>query len=136
MSIDLVDTGVVHAGTYNGNPIGLAAVGATLDVLGAPTVYDELDDTSARLEVAMRSALAELPTNPTIRRIGSLIVVAEDELPEADRLWPQITERLLYKNVVALPSGKIFVSTEHTDKDTELMQHALTESVDHLSARV
>lgn len=129
--IDLVDQGVVHAGTYNGNPVSLAAVKATLTVLRREGTYEQLEQRSARLENGIRSALAALPHPTTTRRVGSLIQVAEIS-DAAERLWPAVTGELLRNNVVALPSGKLFVSTEHTEADIDRTLEALACSLDRV----
>ncbi|MDQ1605728.1 MAG: glutamate-semialdehyde -aminomutase, partial [Microbacteriaceae bacterium] len=47
--LDLTQRGVVHAGTYNGNPIVLTAALATLGVLKRPGTYDRFEALGQRL---------------------------------------------------------------------------------------
>jgi glutamate-1-semialdehyde 2,1-aminomutase len=117
--VDAVTRDVLHAGTYNGNPIALAAVKATLGVLTSPGTYEELDKTSALLEKRLTESLSNVSNTFTVRRIGSLLTVAEDGTASDQKLWPSITEEMVHHGVIALPTGKIFVSTAHTEADIE-----------------
>lgn len=59
--VDQVTDGVVHAGTFNGNPIALAAVEATMRVLADPAVYEELENRSSEFAGLVGDALASVP---------------------------------------------------------------------------
>lgn len=127
--VDLVDRGVVHAGTYNGNPVALAAVKATLTLLREDGVYDRLEKVAAITEERLQSALTALPGSPTVRRVGALIQVAEDETsPGAGAFWPDFTGDLLHRGIVALPTGKTFVSTAHTEDDADQLATAIIDA--------
>src|SRR5690606_8885238 len=56
--LDRTTAGVVHAGTYNGNPVVLAAAGATLDALAQPGVYDDFERHGRTLADGMHAAFA------------------------------------------------------------------------------
>ena len=134
--IDQVESGVSHAGTYNGNPVALAAVKATQEVLAEPGLYDRLESVSAYFESEVRSVLDVLPYKPTLRRIGSFanfVPESEDAAGHAPAgLWDLITSELLPRGVAFLPTGKIFLSTEHTRDDVDRTVSTLSEVVDVL----
>jgi glutamate-1-semialdehyde 2,1-aminomutase len=53
------ESGVVVSGTYSGHPAGLAAAGATLDVLGEQPVQDHLTDLGERYRTGLSDLLAD-----------------------------------------------------------------------------
>jgi glutamate-1-semialdehyde 2,1-aminomutase len=134
--IDLVQHGVSHAGTYNGNPVALAAVKATQEVLATPGVFDGLEQISAYFAAGVQSAFDRLPYRPTVRRVGSFasFVPQTDEsiavAPEG--IWDRITAGALVRGVAFLPTGKIFLSTRHTSEDVDRTVEVLTEVVDEI----
>lgn len=131
--IDQVERGVSHAGTYNGNPVALAAVKATQELLAEPGIYDRLEDVSGYFEAGMQSAFDTLPSRPTLRRIGSFanFVPASDGAiePAPADLWDRITSGMLARGVALLPTGKIFLSTEHTREDVDQTVAVLNEVI-------
>jgi len=52
----IADRRVLQAGTYNTNPVGLAAIAANLEVLRQPGCFEEM----ARLSVKLRNGIAEI----------------------------------------------------------------------------
>jgi glutamate-1-semialdehyde 2,1-aminomutase len=52
----IADRKVFHAGTYNANPLGLAAVSAVIQILSGPGVFEQM----ARLSQLLRSGLADI----------------------------------------------------------------------------
>ncbi|MFG3551876.1 aspartate aminotransferase family protein [Streptomyces sp. NPDC047725] len=127
--IDQVTDGVVHAGTFNGNPIALAAVQATMGVLADPAVYHTLESVSARFELVIGDLLASAPQAARLKRVGSLLQFDQDSdttsLHGAGGLWPRILEGMLADGVMFMPSGKIFLSTAHSQRDIEATADAL-----------
>ncbi|MFF9213272.1 MULTISPECIES: aspartate aminotransferase family protein [unclassified Streptomyces] len=127
--IDQVTDGVVHAGTFNGNPIALAAVQATMGVLADPAIYRTLESVSARFELVIGDLLASAPQAARLKRVGSLLQFdqASDttSLHGAGGLWPRILEGMLAGGVMFMPSGKIFLSTAHSQRDIDATADAL-----------
>ncbi|MFF8380653.1 aspartate aminotransferase family protein [Streptomyces sp. NPDC015661] len=127
--IDQVTDGVVHAGTFNGNPVALAAVQATMRVLEDPSVHETLESVSAQFELAIGNLLASAPQPARLNRVGSLLQF----VPELDAtglhgtggLWPQILGGMLAHGVMFMPSGKIFLSTAHRQTDIDATADAL-----------
>jgi glutamate-1-semialdehyde 2,1-aminomutase len=134
--IDQVQSGVSHAGTYNGNPVALAAVKATQEVLAEPGIYDRLEGVSAYFESGVQSVFDRLVCRPTLRRVGSFAAfVAQPDsstvAAPAD-IWDRITAGTLARGVAFLPTGKIFLSTEHAVADVDRTVAVLSEVVDEL----
>jgi glutamate-1-semialdehyde 2,1-aminomutase len=134
--IDQVTNGVSHAGTYNGNPVALAAVKATQEVLAEPGLYDRLEDVSAYFESGVQSVFDRLSYRPTLRRVGSFanFVPQSDGSPTAAPagLWDRITAATLARGVAFLPTGKIFLSTEHSYEDVDRTVAVLAEVIDEI----
>jgi glutamate-1-semialdehyde 2,1-aminomutase len=127
--IDQVTDGVVHAGTFNGNPVALAAVQATMEVLADPSVYQTLESVSAEFERVIGGLLASGPRAARLQRVGSLLqFVPEGEatsLHGTGGLWSQILGGMLANGVMFMPSGKIFLSTAHSQADIDTTADAL-----------
>ncbi|UGT55969.1 aspartate aminotransferase family protein [Nocardia asteroides] len=121
--IDLVAHGLTHAGTFNGNPVALAAVKAAMDLHAAPGVFDKLDDLGAAFETTINDVLSTADTAASVRRVGSLLQFVPQGVPTSlhgtDGLWAEITTGMLESGVVFMPSGKIFLSTAHTLDDIQ-----------------
>ncbi|MEU1226294.1 aminotransferase class III-fold pyridoxal phosphate-dependent enzyme [Streptomyces sp. NPDC005828] len=127
--IDQVTDGVVHAGTFNGNPVALAAVQATMGVLEDPSVYETLENVSARFELVIGDLLASAPQPARLNRVGSLLQFVPDldatGLHGTGGPWPQILGGMLAHGVVFMPSGKIFLSAAHRRTDIDATADAL-----------
>jgi glutamate-1-semialdehyde 2,1-aminomutase len=127
--IDQVTADVVHAGTFNSNPIALAAVTATMDALADLSVYDALEAISATFHDVVGAALAAVPGSGRLNRVGSLLQYVPDTgttgLHGTGGLWNVILEGMLRQGFLFMPSGKIFLSTAHTPADVEATADAL-----------
>ncbi|WP_196804163.1 aspartate aminotransferase family protein [Marmoricola sp. URHB0036] len=129
--VDQVTSGVVHAGTFNANPIALAAVEATMRALAGPGVYTQLEEISADFERAVGAALASVPDSGSLNRVGSLL----QYVPPGGRTglhgtggpWAAILEGMVRRGVLFMPSGKVFLSTTHTTDDVAATAEALLE---------
>ncbi|MGB6247315.1 aspartate aminotransferase family protein [Gordonia sp. (in: high G+C Gram-positive bacteria)] len=120
--VDLVTDGVMHAGTFNGNPVALAAVKASMELCAAPHMYSRLDDLGAAFEKEIGAVLTEAGTGSSLRTVGSLLqfVPGDDQatsLHGTGGLWSGISAAMLEAGVVFTPSGKIFLSTAHSPAD-------------------
>ncbi|MEU1208361.1 aminotransferase class III-fold pyridoxal phosphate-dependent enzyme [Nocardia sp. NPDC005825] len=137
--IDLVEHGVTHAGTFNGNPVALAAVKAAMELSAAPGVFDELDDLGAAFEQAVTDVLISAGAPGSVRRVGSLLqFVPRDEttsLHGTDGLWTEIAAGMVEAGAVFMPSGKIFLSTAHTPADIQETAVLLERVLQQISAR-
>lgn len=138
---DLIDQtmrGVVHAGTYNGNPVVLAAAAATLEQLGHADTYDRLEGLGARLAQGLGKAFTEHGMNVAINQIGPVVQCAPDiaELTTFDEFlradlsrYDSIVVELLRRGIFVLPGGRWYVSTAHTDADIDSAIAAMNEAL-------
>ncbi|WP_043650899.1 aspartate aminotransferase family protein [Nocardia thailandica] len=128
--IDQVTNGVTHAGTFNANPIALAAVEATMRVLADPSVYEALETISAEFESAVGAVLDSVPGSGGFHRVGSLLQYVPaggaTGLHGTGGLWTTIMEGMLRRGFLFMPSGKIFLSASHTTTDIEATAAALS----------
>lgn len=123
--IDQVTGGVVHAGTYNGNPVSLGAAIATLKLLDAPGVYDDFERRGAALAEGLRSAFDGNGVPVTVEHAGPVaqVIPAADASTFDDYLasdlgfYDRFTVELLRRGVFSLPGGRWYISTAHTDDD-------------------
>lgn len=122
--LDLTMRGVTHAGTYNGNPLSLAAAAATLDVLGQDGVYERFDALGDRLATGMRAALAAAGRRGVVNQVGPIVQVAlgvdrvtglEDYLAADQELYSDLLLALLRRGIFAVPGGRWYLSTVHDE---------------------
>ncbi|GIH78167.1 aspartate aminotransferase family protein [Planobispora longispora] len=121
--IDLVTRDTVHSGTFNGNPLAMAAVDATMDVLSADGVYPQIENTSRTLVEGIRAAAAKTGHTIAVHGIGATALVAPglpeitgpDDFITADWHWwdDLLVPEMLARGVYLLPHGRLFLSTEH-----------------------
>ncbi len=127
--VDQVTDGVVHAGTFNANPIALAAVEATMRVLADPAVYEALEETSSEFEALVGGALGSVPGCGGFTRVGSLLQYVPaggaTGLHGTGGFWTVLLEGMLRQGFLFMPSGKFFLSTAHTTSDIEATAEAL-----------
>lgn len=132
--VDQVTDGVVHAGTFNANPIALAAVEATMRALADPAVYDTLEAVSARFEQSVGAVLGAAPGRGSLRRVGSLLQYVPDGggtgLHGTGGRWDLILDGMLRRGFLFMPSGKVFLSTAHTASDVDATAEALATVLD------
>ncbi len=119
---------VYQAGTLSGNPLAMAAGLATLQLLGQPGVYEELERKSAELEEGLRMNAKEAGIPSTINRVGSMVcpffteqnVINYETAKSSDlKLFNRYFAALLDQGVSIAPSQfeGMFVSTAHSDED-------------------
>ncbi|KFU76639.1 glutamate-1-semialdehyde 2,1-aminomutase [Amycolatopsis lurida] len=127
--IDQVTAGVVHAGTFNANPVALAAVEATMRALADPVVYQTLEEISSEFDTVVGGILGSVPDGGSFNRVGSLLQYvppgANTGLHGTGGLWTTILEGMLHHGFLFMPSGKVFLSTAHTTSDIEATAGAL-----------
>ncbi|MFN7995937.1 MAG: aspartate aminotransferase family protein [Bryobacteraceae bacterium] len=125
------DRKVVHAGTFNGNPLALAAAEATLDVLtreeGAALGRTRLR--GERLIEGIRTLARDAGIPLLVNGVGSAFHLSFTErtqmLSYRDTLDCDIAKRdaflvaMLENGVYLLSDGRWYVSTAHTDADVE-----------------
>jgi glutamate-1-semialdehyde 2,1-aminomutase len=136
--LDRTQAGIVHAGTYNGNPVVLAAALATLEVLGRDGTYDRFEDLGRRLADGMREAMDRHGVLGPVNQVGPVVQM----LPGAsasdtfvgflgtDHAWyDRLAVQLLRRGIFTLPGGRWYLSTEHTPTDVEATLVALDDAL-------
>jgi glutamate-1-semialdehyde 2,1-aminomutase len=135
---------IYQAGTLSGNPLAMIAGLTTLQLLGEPGVYEELERKSARLEQGFTQNAQEFSIPCTINRIGSMVcpfftdqkVYNFDTARTSDiQLFNRYFTAMLDLGVSVAPSQfeGMFVSTAHSDEDIELTIGAHRETMKKLS---
>jgi glutamate-1-semialdehyde 2,1-aminomutase len=131
--VDQVQHGVVHAGTFNANPIALAAVAATMRELADPDVYRRLEATSDEFETKVGAVLASVSDGGSLNRVGSLLQYVPagggTGLRGTGGRWGQILEGALRNGVLFMPSGKVFLSAAHTSHDVDVVGEAISRAL-------
>lgn len=137
--IDTTQHGVVHAGTYNGNPLSLAAAKATLNELQRPGTFARLEALGRRLAAGFRQALQDRDIVAAVNQVGpivqcglgvsSLTTFAEFMSLDQTR-YDRLLVALLRRGVFALPGGRWYLSTAHTE---ELIDDCIAQFADALS---
>jgi glutamate-1-semialdehyde 2,1-aminomutase len=118
---------VYQAGTLSGNPVATAAALATLRRLRDPTVYEQLEAKSARLEEGLRTAVGP---EGSVQRVGAMLTVffqagpirTFDDAAACDTEgFGAYFRHLLERGVYVPPSQfeAMFVSTAHGDAEID-----------------
>ncbi len=116
------------SGTFNGNPISCAAGLATLDELAKPGIYRHLHKVSSKLQKGLESIAAEsghalrvLGEGPVLQPFFSDRALWTHAETQATDLQKQraLGLGLLKKGFFVKPSGKLYLSTIHTDEIVE-----------------
>lgn len=136
--IDQVEHGVVHAGTYNGNPIVLSAAVATIDVLARDRPYERLATLAETLAAGAREVFARYGATGSAHSVGPIIqlawgVDAIDSVAGYHRAdWDRYDElivALLRRGEFVLPGGRWYLSTAHDSAIVEKSLAALDGAV-------
>ena len=126
--LDLTQNGVVHAGTYNGNPVVLAGALATLNVLKREGTYERLEALGRRLACGLQNKLTQFGVVGAVNQVGPVVQCAlgvteirtYSEFMAADtKAYDLLLVELLRRGVFALPGGRWYLSTEHTESDID-----------------
>lgn len=113
---------MVHAGTLNGNPLGLAATVATLRAL-TPAVYKQLDTVGRQLRSGIENALRAKGVPVVTTGEGAVFQVHfmadtpreyRDTIASDKALYADFLMALLDSGVLALPDGRWYLSATHT----------------------
>jgi len=144
---DLLDMfvtgGVVHGGTYNAQPIAMAATAATLRAL-TPQLYKGIERTGTMLMEGFREAFASAGVVAQVTGFPQVFHVALGlERPARDyrdlarmnrKAYVALTTALLRRGVRALERGAWFLSCEHDDGVIETTIDAMRDAVRELKA--
>jgi glutamate-1-semialdehyde 2,1-aminomutase len=131
------DRRVLQAGTYNTNPLGLAAVAATIEVVSEPGCFEHM----ARLSQDLRAGLADLvaPIGGYVQGSTTVFGVAFGPGPIRNMRdgWRNDVDRVMaFKRELRLrgvytkptPRDIWYVSTAHTDADVAITLEVATDA--------
>jgi glutamate-1-semialdehyde 2,1-aminomutase len=136
--LDQTTRGVVHAGTYNGNPVVLAAVKATVDTLSEPGVYPAFEACGRRLADGLREVLDRHDVVGAVNQVGPVVQIVPGtdrcdtftQFLAGDQQWyDAVIVELLRRGVFVLPGGRWYLSTAHTLADVDSTVTAFDEAV-------
>ena len=132
---------VYQAGTLSGNPIAMAAGGATLKKLDAINAYTILNGKKEKLKRCLEPALTKFRGRALLSQLGSIFALyftdresmeSVDQIRGCDmKLFAAFHRAMLERGVYLPPSGYevCFLSTAHTDDDLEKTGKAVLESL-------
>jgi glutamate-1-semialdehyde 2,1-aminomutase len=124
--LERVTSGVVHAGTYNGNPVVLSAAVATMDALAEDGVYPAFEARGQELAQGLRESIARHGVPGAVNQVGPVVqclfgVQRADDfqafLAGDQVFYDRLIVQMLRRGVFALPGGRWYISTAHTADD-------------------
>jgi glutamate-1-semialdehyde 2,1-aminomutase len=127
---DIVETDVEHAGTFNANPIAVAAGNATLKELEKPGVYENMTRLMRKVTEGINRIAREKGITLFCRGEGGLwqlafgindqLVDYRDSFRVDKKKYQQFRTESLRHGVHCLSHrGRMYMSTAHTDEDIE-----------------
>ncbi|MBN9060134.1 MAG: aminotransferase class III-fold pyridoxal phosphate-dependent enzyme, partial [Rhizobiales bacterium] len=145
---DLLDMfvtgGVVHGGTYNSQPLSMAATVASLKSL-TPELYATIDRNGTRLMEGMRAVFARAGVKAVVTGYPQIFHVAfgldapaKDyrDLARSDKkAYVAFTTALLQRGVRALERGAWFMSVTHDESVVDATLAAVEGAVGELKGR-
>ncbi|HHY96008.1 MAG TPA: glutamate-1-semialdehyde 2,1-aminomutase, partial [Firmicutes bacterium] len=131
---------VYQAGTLSGNPLAMSAGLAALKVLGQPGVYEQLEQSAARLREGLLEAAEKAGVLVCCQRVGSLLTLFfregpvrnwEDAQASDTARYARFFRAMLARGVYFPPSQfeACFVSLAHTEKEIEATVKAAEEAM-------
>ncbi len=129
---------VYQAGTLSGNPLAMSAGIATLTELTEPAIYEQLEQSAARLAEGLEKAAQDAGIPVCLNRVGSMMGLFFNQQPvknfgdakESDLArFSAYYKGMLEKGIYLAPSQfeAAFVSAAHTDADIDATIQAAAE---------
>lgn len=145
--MDNLGTGrILHGGTYNAQPVAMAAAIATMDRLAKPETFEALEKNGTRLMKGITAAFADAGLAATVTGFPQIFTVALGlnkpahnyrGLEKMDRGgYRVITAALLSNGVRALERGAWFLSTEHTESVVDETLAILRKTLDEVAPQL
>lgn len=130
---------MLHRGTFNGNPVSLAASIACINHLRshAPTIFNDIDAKAADLEDHATACASASGITASITRVGSALQIFLGlpkiaTLSDTAHIDKQLTARfaaeMLKRNVQIIARGLMYLSSAHTQQDIDLTKDAMTDA--------
>jgi glutamate-1-semialdehyde 2,1-aminomutase len=129
----------LHAGTYNGHPVNIAAALATLEVLSQPGAYERMHQHGH----AIREALQQSGSRHGLRLVttgAGTVFSAHFGLSEPPRhyrdtlradaaAYTRFRAAMLARGVMLLPDARWYVGAVHTERELDLVLPAIDASI-------
>lgn len=136
---------VEHSGTFNGNPITMAAAQATLSQLDDPTLWSELRARGLALMEGVRGAMEATLEPILVQGLPTIFSISFTDLPairnhqdglRADKrsLRKFLTE-LVSRGIRVLSRGDVFLSTAHTKDVIDMTIARFSEAAESYATR-
>ena len=138
--MDLISSGqVVHAGTYNSNPIVIAAGLATLKFLKAEEdkIYGHLNALGSRLREGLTQLLQDAGIPSIVSGLGPVVQVSltdqdviidyRDWANRDNATYQKLVTDLVFKGVRTTGRGSWYVSYAHTAEDIDITLNTFKE---------
>lgn len=130
--------GTIHAGTYNGNPICLAAASAVMEILAEPEIYSRMHAHGRALRTAIESAATSAGREMVTTGCGTVFSVhlGVSQVPKDYRAtlnsdtsaYAKFQSAILAHGVYLLPDGRWYVGAAHDDRALDLAIAAIKDS--------
>lgn len=140
--VDQITHGVNHSGTYNGNPVSLAASAATLEILSDTAIFRKFETLGKRLQHGIQTASAEVSIPMTVNRLGGLLHCIpgvqdakrfSDFLKGDYSIYERLAVELLRRGVFVPFGGRLYLCSEHTEEHVDYTIKAYQESLEQIS---
>jgi len=125
----LLDGRTGHFGTYNGNPISVAAAIATIDILSEPGTFDRMHQHGYAIREAIEKAAQENGVTLVTSGTGAAfhahfgLEQAPRSIRDSMHADQEISERFRAKlfeaGIYSLPAGRWYVGAVHTEQQIE-----------------
>ena len=131
----LADGRTMHAGTYNGNPIGTAAAVATIRALSGPGCFERMLGHGQAIQQAVRQAADKYGHQLAVAGVGTAFSV-HFGLDQPPCNWAQVMKAdsekydrfraaMLEQHIQLLPEGRWYVGAVHTDRELDKVVPAI-----------
>jgi glutamate-1-semialdehyde 2,1-aminomutase len=140
----LDDGRTIHAGTYNGNPVNLAAGSATIRTLSAPGTFDRMHRHGMAIRERIEAAAADRGVTVATVGVGTVFSVHfglatpprtyRDTLAASAARSAEFRLGLLHRGVHVLPDGRWYVGAVHGDAELAHVRAAIDGAMAEVSA--
>lgn len=130
-----------HGGTFNGNPLAMAAGHAAMTAL-TPACFDDLEALGNRLRAGLRKALEDTGVRGQIKGRGSLaaLIITDKPFDNYRRMSAVVPEHLsamtiihpelIRRGILVSPQGHFVLSTVMTEADIDLAVDQVAAALD------
>ena len=134
--------GVVHAGTFNGNPMVLAAALATLTELEAQGTLEKIERNAMALAEGLKAELDGRKVTASVHQVGGIVQILPgvtrvrdyDGYATASWAWyDSLIVELLKRGVFVLPGGRLYLSAAHSKDDIASTLQAFSEALEQIA---